>query len=149
MATASSAIKEAEPKLLLDLWMHQNTMAWSRLRLLSAVQASALVSNYALKNSIASAAICLIAVASTLVLKYFWEVDLRIRDSYNQRLSDLGFKIGLTLDERRAVDVPLLGSSAPANITTRDWLAAIAYVLIAVDFAVLTVSWMIFPLWPN
>jgi hypothetical protein len=55
-------------KPFVDLWSHQNTLMWSRVQLLSALQGAALVGNYALKNPFASLGICFLAIISTLYL---------------------------------------------------------------------------------
>ena len=81
-------------KPLTDLWMHQNTLMWSRVQLLSALQAATLAGNYVLHNVAASFDLFITEVIATLYLNYIWEVDREIRNSYNSRLNELGFKIG-------------------------------------------------------
>lgn len=127
-------------KPLVDLWLHQNTLMWSRVRLLSILQASALVANYVLKNPFASVGICAIAIVATLYLNYIWEVDREIRNSYNVRLRTLGFKIGLTPDERRALRVRVVGVQIPTKFNAQNTLIGIFWALIALDALVLVTS---------
>jgi hypothetical protein len=111
LAEANHTAQREDPALvvkpLVDLYMHQNTLMWSRVRLLSGIQASALVANYVLRSVAASLGLFILAVAATLYLNYIWAVDREIRNSYWKRLDDLSFKIGLTPEAANAGAKPV------------------------------------------
>jgi hypothetical protein len=122
---------------------------WSRVQLLSALQAAVLASNYVLHNGMASVFLFITATIATLYLNYIWEVDREIRNSYNVRLRQLGFKIGLTPEERRAMRVSIMGLPMPAHLHAQISLTAIFWGMLAVDAVVFVASAIVFPFRPN
>jgi hypothetical protein len=135
---------DIEVKPLVDLWSHQNTLMWSRVQLLSALQGAALVGNYALKNPFASLGICLLAILSTLYLNSIWEVDRLIRDSYKDRLALLGFKVSLEREEREVLQVRVMGFRILTHYHARISLLVIFWGMVALDLVVLVASLAVF-----
>jgi hypothetical protein len=131
-------------KPLVDLWTHQNSLMWSRIQLLSALQGAALVANYALKNPFASLAIFLMAIVFTLNLYYIWEVDRLVRNSYRDRLNRLGFTVALDPDKRSRLRVPIMGIPIPYILPARISLTAIFGGMIVLDLVVLAISLAVF-----
>lgn len=129
-----------QQKPLTDLWMHQNNLMWSRVRLLAGLQASALVSNYVLKDRAASFALCVAAAAATAFLIYISDVDREIRDHYRGRLKKLNFKVGLDAGERTIKLDKVFGWPVPKGVTSRLTLWIILCSMIMCDVVVLIVS---------
>jgi hypothetical protein len=129
-------------KPLVDLWTHQNSLMWSRIQLLSALQGAALVANYALKHPFASIGICLAAICFTLYLSYIWEVDRLVRNSYRDRLYSLGFIVTRDPDERPPLRV--MGIRIPYGFPARISLMLIFWSMIVLDLVVLVVSLAVF-----
>jgi hypothetical protein len=130
---------------LVDLWIHHNTLMWGRIQLLSAMQGAVIAANYVLKSGRASISLVLILIIETLYLNYIWEVDRLIRDSYNDRLRDLGFKVNLTSEERRRLQIKVIGVQVPAHMHAQIALRAIFWGMLVVDAVVLIVSVAVFP----
>ena len=131
-------------KPLNDLWMHQNTLMWSRIQLLSVLQGAALATNYLLHNTIVSVAVFIVVVLATLYLNYIWEVDREIRNSYRERLDKLGFKVCLTDNERREIHIHIIGIRVPANLHARISLTMIFWGMLVVDAVVFVASLAVF-----
>jgi hypothetical protein len=131
-------------KPLVDLWTHQNSLMWSRIQLLSALQGAALVANYALKHPFASIGICLAAIFFTLYLNYIWEADRLVRNSYRDRLDRLGFTVTLDPDERSRLGVRIMGIRIPYRFPARNSLRLIFWSMIVLDLVVLVVSLAVF-----
>jgi hypothetical protein len=107
-------------KPLVDLWIHQNNLMWSRVRLLSALQAGALAANYVLHNRFASILICLAAFSATCYLIYVSDIDRMIRDEYRRKLEqDHNFHFGLTSEQRQNMSVDILRFPIPENIISK------------------------------
>jgi hypothetical protein len=134
-------------KSLVDLWMHQNNLMWSRVRSLSALQAAALVANYVLHNKFASLGLCAIAIVATGVLIYMSDVDRMIRDKFQKQLQDdYNFRLGFTPEERKIIHVYIFGSfSVPAILTSKSVLRLIFWTLMVCDGVVLVASVTAFP----
>jgi hypothetical protein len=117
---------------------------WSRIQLLSALQGAALVANYVLKHPFASIGICLTAIFFTLNLNYLWEIDRLVRNSYRDRLDDLGFTVTLDPDERSLIRVRVMGIRIPYSFPARVSLMLIFWGMIVLDLVVLVVSLAVF-----
>jgi hypothetical protein len=135
---------EAQLKPLTDLWMHQNNLMWSRVRLLAALQASALVANYVLKDRAASTALCVVAAAATFFLIYISDVDRIIRDDYRERLKGFGFRIGFDRAERVSRRTHIAGFHIRTSVTASITLRVIFWAMMVCDFVVLSVSLAVF-----
>jgi hypothetical protein len=132
-------------KPLVDLWMHQNQIMWSRVQLLIALQGAVLTANYALAHKGASIALCVAAVLASLYLIYIWGLDRLVRDKYRDKLKDYGFEIGLTADERKRLRVDVIaGIRLPPVTNARTSLLTIFWFMIVCDLIVLAVSLCIF-----
>lgn len=132
-------------KSLTDLWMHQNALMWNRIQLLSAVQAGVLASNYVLHKGLVSIFLFLVAVISSLYLNYIWEIDHEIRNIYGERLHKLGFDVGLTADERHALQISLIGIKLPLYLNSQISLTGIFWGILVVDTCVFITSLFMFP----
>ena len=79
-----------------DLWIHQNTIMWSRIQTLAILQAGFLGIGFALR-ALHYWALGVTACAFVMVLSVFlWHitiVDRRNRDIYATRLADMGFEL--------------------------------------------------------
>lgn len=137
-------VNELFAKSLVDLWMHQNNLMWSRVRSLSAIQAATLVANYVLHDRIASLALCFVAITATGFLIYMSDMDRMIRDKFHQQL-DYHFQLGFTPEERSNKGVNIISKfSIPATLTSKSILRIIFSSLIACDSIVLVVSVVVF-----
>lgn len=141
--------RSIELKPPVDLWMHQNTLMWSRIQLLSLFQGGALVANSAVGYGAASLCILVVAGAGTIYLNFIWSCDRETRNTYAARLAMLGFKVAPTPDERASMRVPLLFYfRVTGNTHAGQSLAVIFWTMLVIDVVVLVVSWWRFPVLP-
>jgi len=143
-SVASAKPDWAKAKLLIDLWMHQNTLMWSRVQLLAAVQGAAFTANYVLHHSFASIGVCVAAAAATCFLIYISNVDRLIRDKYSSELKKHDFQLGFTPEERSKMYVRGLGFPLRASIHAETTLLSIFWSFIIVDVVVLIASLAVF-----